>query len=83
MTKKIVNIINFVRAADFRVDARELFDTFARELELARSYPLPCTFLLQYDALIKPEYTDLLRDSVCHKDPNLEVGCLLYTSRCV
>lgn len=46
MTKKIVNIINFVRAADFRVDARELLDTYLQELELARSYPLHCTFLL-------------------------------------
>ena len=63
MTKKIVNIINFVRAADFRVDARELLDTYLQELELARSYPLPCTFLLQYDALVKPEYTAPLLDS--------------------
>ncbi len=79
MAKNIANIVNFVRAADFRVDARELLDTYLQELELARSYPLPCTFLLQYDALVKPEYTAPLLDSA--GDSRIEVGVWLELCR--
>lgn len=71
MKKNIVNIVNFVRAEDFRNTQEELYDTYKRQIELCRQYPMPYTFLLQYDALIRPEYVVLLQEN---PDPNCEVG---------
>ena len=71
MKKNIINIVNFVRAEDYRNTQEELYDTFKRQVELCRQYPLPYTFLLQYDALIHPEYVALLLEN---PDSNCEVG---------
>lgn len=70
-SKKIVNIINFVRAEDPRVEQSVLYGTFKNQVELCRSYPLPYTFLMQYDAFVRPEYVKLL---VENPDPNMEIG---------
>ena len=48
--KKIVNIINFVRAEDPRVEQSILYGTFQKQVDLCRSYPMPYTFLMQYGA---------------------------------
>lgn len=59
---QIVNIINFVRAAEPRVEDDSFLPyTLEEELKLCEHYDFPSTVLLQYDALIKPEYTDILR----------------------
>lgn len=60
--KKIVNIINFVRAEDPRVEQSILYGTFQKQVDLCRSYPMPYTFLMQYDAFVKPEYVRLLTE---------------------
>ena len=70
-SKKIVNIINFVRAEDPRVEQSVLYGTFKNQVELCRSYPLPYTFLMQYDAFVRPEYVELLTNN---PDPNMEIG---------
>jgi hypothetical protein len=69
---RIVNIINFVRQNDFRVENSEalLYEATEREFELSRKYSLPSTFLLQYDALVDPKYQALFKDA----GPDIEVG---------
>lgn len=69
--KKIVNIINFVRGEDPREKQEELYSTFKKQVELCRSYSMPYTFLMQYDAFVKPEYVELLTEK---KDANMEIG---------
>lgn len=69
--KNIINIINFVRACEPRVeDDSFLFDTTKKELELCKQYNFPSTLLLQYDALIDKRYIELIAD---YKD-NTEIG---------
>ena len=70
-SKKIVNIVNFVRAEDPRVQQKELFDTFVNEVELCKKYTMPYTFLMQYDALARNEYVNVLKSNT---DKNMEIG---------
>ncbi len=60
--KKIANIINFARGAEPRSDDDSyLLPTLATELRYCRSCGFKSTVLLQYDALIKPEYRALVQ----------------------
>ena len=68
--KNVINIINFVRGNDHRETPEELLDTFRRQVEMCADYGMPCTFLMQYDAFVKPEYAELLTDA----DEKTEVG---------
>lgn len=80
-TKKVINIVNFIRSADWRVidkDPNELYNTFISTLELCKKYPMPYTISLLYDAVINPEYTNPLLEN---KDSNMEVGLWLELSR--
>ena len=77
-TKKIVNIVNFIRGEDWRFTHEMLHQTFINTLELCKQYPMPYTISLLYDALINPEYTTPLLEN---KDPNMEVGLWLELSR--
>lgn len=45
---RIVNIINFIRQTDYRVEDadRKLYETVCRQVELVSRYNLPATFLL-------------------------------------
>ena len=70
-SNKIVNIMNFVRAEDPRKSHEQLFGTFINEIELCRSYAMPYTFMLQYDAIVRPGYVEALKNN---NDPNMEVG---------
>lgn len=56
-----VNIINFIRGVEPRLPI-DLLDTLKREIELVNQYELPATWLIQYDALINPEFTDVLKE---------------------
>ncbi|MCQ2462003.1 MAG: hypothetical protein MJ177_01200 [Clostridia bacterium] len=59
--KNILNIINFVRAVEPREeDDSYLVTTFQKEMELNGRYGFRNTVLLQYDALIKGEYIDII-----------------------
>ena len=57
--RQIVNIVNFIRG----VEPRETVDLVApvkEQIALMQKHHLRGTFLLQYDALIDPAFTDLL-----------------------
>ena len=58
--KNILNIINFVRQNEPR-EARDidLPGTTRRQMEEMRARKLKGTFLLQYDALIDPEFAEM------------------------
>lgn len=70
---RIINIVNFIRQTDYRVENSDslMFRTVAEQVALVNKYNLPATFLLQYDALIKPEYQQLLKTQL---KSNSEVG---------
>ena len=53
---KIINIMNFVRQCDPRMDDSEriLHETTASQVALVKEYGLDSTFLLQYDAGMDP-----------------------------
>lgn len=63
---RIINIINFIRQTDYRVENADslLYETVCEQVKLVNKYNLPSTFLLQYDALINPLYQDLLKDKL-------------------
>ena len=65
-TPRIINIINFIRQTDYRIENSDslLYQTVEEQLNLINRYNLPATFLLQYDALIKPEYQQLLKSQL-------------------
>ena len=63
-TPCIVNFVNFIRAVeprDERFTEEYLFDTTSRQLDQLNEYGFRGTFLLQYDALIRPAYQELLK----------------------
>jgi len=66
----IVNIINFIRGVEPRTQV-DLVEPVAKQLKLGRQHRLPTTWLIQYDALIRPEFTDLLKKEM---GPDDEIG---------
>ena len=60
MPRQIVNIVNFIRALEPRSDV-DLIKVVREQIRLIDANDLRATFLLQYDALILPEYTELLK----------------------
>ncbi len=60
---KIINIMNFVRQIDERMDdsLNVLYNTTKSELDLINEYDLNATFLLQYDALCDERYIKLFK----------------------
>jgi len=62
---KIVNIVNFIRQCEPRIDwitEDVLFETVEEQVKMMKQYDLKGSFLLQYDALIDPRYQELLID---------------------
>ena len=57
--RNVINIVNFVRQIDERTDI-DLFQATVEEVRAVKAFGFPNTFLLQYDALIQPEYQRLL-----------------------
>lgn len=70
---RIINIINFIRQTDYRVEGADslLFDATTKQVAQLKKHQLPGTFLLQYDALINPKYQDLLKNEL---DATSEIG---------
>lgn len=61
---RIVNIVNFIRQCEPRIDwitEDVLYETVVSQVEIMKQYNLKGTFLLQYDALIDSRYQDLLK----------------------
>jgi len=61
---RIVNIINFIRQCEPRIDwitEDVLYETVVEQIKLMQQHQLRGTFLVQYDALIDPRYQALLK----------------------
>lgn len=58
--RQIVNIVNFIRGCEPRSPI-DLVLPVQKQIELMQQYQLRGTFLIQYDALIDPVYTDMLK----------------------
>lgn len=62
---RIVNIINFVRQNEPRIDwitEDVLYETVVSQIETMERHQLRGTFLLQYDALMDPRYQELFKE---------------------
>ncbi len=70
---RIVNIINFIRAVEPRLEM-DLFTPVKKQIELVKKYDLPATFLLQYDAFFQGGFVELLKKEL---PKNCEVGVWL------
>ncbi|MBE8713027.1 hypothetical protein [Sphingobacterium hungaricum] len=70
---RLINIINFIRQTDYRLQDADslLFDATEKQIQLMKKYNLVGTFLLQYDALINPDYQKLLKNELT---PDFEIG---------
>jgi len=61
---RIVNIINFIRQCEPRIDwitEDVLYQTVVEQIKIMKQHQLKGTFLLQYDALIDARYQKLLK----------------------
>ncbi len=67
---RIVNIYNFVRNSDSRLENSEeiLYETTRQQIELLKQANLPATWALQYDALINPRYQKLFQEQLGTND---------------
>ena len=64
---RIVNIINFIRQLeprDANITVDVLYETVQQQVKLLKQYNMCGTFLLQYDALINPQYQSLLKKEI-------------------
>lgn len=62
--KNIVNVVNFVRGVEPRPGRNiDLVGTVREEIAYLRKNGLTGTFLMQYDAIINPDFTQMLKDS--------------------
>lgn len=72
----IVNLVNFIRADDYRFDNEALKDTTRKEMELAKKYKMPITFLFTHAALMKPDFVELVE-----KESYVETGLWMELDR--
>ena len=71
---RIVNIVNFIRLLEPRVDWMTedvLYQTVVSQVRMMDEYKLGGTFLLQYDALMDSRYQKLFKN---HPGNSLEIG---------
>ena len=72
--RRIVNIINFIRAVEPREPAPDLLEPVVNQVRLVREHGLPATFLLQYDALREERFVRVLKEGL---DERHEIGAWL------
>lgn len=70
---RIINIVNFIRQTDYRLENSDvlMFEAVEKQIDLVNKFDLPATFLFQYDALINPEYQKLMKTKL---SPKCELG---------
>lgn len=70
---RIINIINFIRQTDYRLEHSDslMFEAVREQIKLVGKYNFPATFLFQYDALINPQYQELMKKEL---PANCELG---------
>jgi len=65
VSPRIVNIINFIRQCEPRIEwitEDVLYETVVEQIQIMKHHQLKGTFLLQYDALIDVRYQKLLKE---------------------
>ena len=78
MPDSILNLVNFVRGCEPRKQNWDLYTPVVQEIAVNRAHGLPATFLLQYDALVRPDFRELfLRE----RDDSMELGLWLEMNR--
>ena len=60
--RQIINFINFIRGCEPRDPRIDLVEPVREQIALLKKYNFKGTFLLQYDALLMPEYVDMLKE---------------------
>lgn len=88
--KQIVNIVNFIRGCEPRVEM-DLLKPVQEQIRLMKEYDFKGSFLIQYDALILPEYQKLLKELDPHQfelgvwfeitQPHVEKAGMTWTGR--
>lgn len=64
----IINVINFIRGIEPREDV-DLYEPVRQQLQLLEEYHMSGTFLMQYDAMIDPQFISMLQNT------RHEIGC--------
>ena len=67
----IVNIIFFIRCVEPRDPLIDLLGTMDRQLDIVNQHGFKASFLLQYDTILREEYTSLLKQKL---GKNCEIG---------
>ncbi len=67
----IVNIMNFVRGIEPRHPERDLLEPVKNQIALNKRYGFENTFLIQYDAIINPAFSELF---IKERDEKTELG---------
>jgi hypothetical protein len=67
---RIINIVNFIRAVEPRMDM-DLLKPVVEQIKLVRKHNLPATFLMQYDAMLDDRFVSLLKKEL---PENCEIG---------
>ena len=70
---RIVNLINFIRGVEPRGPV-DLVEPVREQIRLGKKWGLPTTFLIQYDAMLRPEIVNLLKSEL---GPDDEIGVWL------
>lgn len=68
--KKVMNIVNFVRGIEPRYEM-DLYTPVKEQIRCNKEYGIPNTFLLQYDAMVRPDFQELFLQE---KDEKMELG---------
>lgn len=68
---RVVNIVNFIRGCEPRDDSIDLLGTVKEEIKLNKEYGFDNTFMIQYDALVNPDYVEILKNA---QDDKTEIG---------
>lgn len=74
--KNIVNIVNFIRAADYRFPREGSIQTVKEQMKLAKKYQMPTTFLIQPDCFWDTAFIDAVEP-----EAYIEIGLWLEINK--
>ena len=69
--KKIVNFIQFVRGVEPRNPKLDLIKPVVEQVALLQKYNFRGTMLLQYDAMLRPEFQKIAMDTATFQETGL------------
>ena len=74
---RIMNIVNFVRGIEPRCEM-DLYTPVAEQIKCNKKFGIDSTFLLQYDAMLRQDFTQLFQKE---RDEHMELGVWLENCR--